>query len=871
LTLHTENAAEVRAVMNILAEARLITLGEDTAEVAHEALIREWPTLREWLNQDREGLQLHRRLTEATHEWEVLDREIGVLYRGSHLSQAREWAILHPSSLNAGERAFLEASNELEQREQTEREAQIQRELEAAKELAETQGRAAKQLRRRGVFLTGAFVLALVLAGAAIFFGGQSNRNAKQAHVEQLIATSRELAAAAISSLEEDPERSILLALQAEATMHTPEAENALHRSILASHTVLVVHNGAPVWDVTFSPDGKRFATTSQDKTAKVWDAKTGQLLLTLIGHTDQVAGIVYSPDGKRIATTSDDHTARIWDADTGQLLLTLTGHTGGIRRSAFSPDGTRLATISTDKTTRVWNAMTGKELQTFTQPAYAIDVAFHPDGHRIATSGSDGNVRIWDATTGKESLVLTVASELETMFLWGIAFSSDGKRVALAGEGINPVKIWDATTGELLLSGDLGHAIPPIDIAFSPDGKLAITGGLDQKAKVWDTTSGQVLSTLSGHTEGIIAVAFSPDGTRVATAGSDGTARIWDVTPAQELLFIPFAHPEINWNGWLSYNADGTRIVADYTDSNARIWDAASGKELMQLGGFTANTGAVQPSYSPDGKLIAAGNGDNKIFVWDAQTGEQLTTLVGFKGWARHIAFSPDGTRLASANDSDGTRTSNIGGTVTIWDLAAAKALLTIQISTYGTTSVAYSPDGKYLIAGEWGGLGIILDASTGDKLFILPEQSPVTAVSYSPDGKLVAAGRINGIVTIWNALTGKKLLTLKGHSGWVNAVPFSPDGKLIATVAEDGTARVWDAATGENLLTLPVDPQGVGGVSFSPDGKRLAIGGYSGIYVLALPIEDVIALAKARVTRTLTLEECQQYLHVEQCPSNP
>jgi len=139
LMSHTENAAEVRAVMNILAEARLITLGEDTAEVAHEALIREWPTLREWLNQDREGLQLHRHLTEATHEWEVLDREISVLYRGSRLAQGNEWAAINPMALNAQENAFLEASNRQSHLEEQEREAQLQRELNAAKKLAETE------------------------------------------------------------------------------------------------------------------------------------------------------------------------------------------------------------------------------------------------------------------------------------------------------------------------------------------------------------------------------------------------------------------------------------------------------------------------------------------------------------------------------------------------------------------------------------------------------------------------------------------------------------------------------------------------------------------------------------------------------------
>lgn len=870
LILRPEEAATTHAVLKALADARLITTTEHAAEVAHEALIREWPTLHGWLEENREELRLHRQLTETTQDWSSMDHDPDLLYRGARLAQTREWAITHASEMNELEHEFLNASIAFNERELEEREEQRQKELDAAQKLATSEKRRAeeqtsfsKQLRRRARYLMSAFVVALVLALASLFFSRQSQ-------IATRLATSRELAAAAISNLDVDPELSILLALQAESTTHTPEAENALHRSILASRTVLVVHNDAPVWDVTFSPDGKRFATTGQDETAKVWDAKTGKLLLTLTGHTDQTAGIVYSPDGKRIATTSNDHTARIWDAETGQLLLTLPD-TKGVRRSAFSPDGTRLVTVGADETAKLWDTTTGRELLTFTgHDDFINDVAFHPDGRRVATSSHDGTVRIWDATTGEESLVLSVASEFGKMLL-GVAFSPDGKRLAVVNDGMYPVKIWDAATGEVFFSGNPGHTVPPNDFAFSPYGKLAVTAGDDQKAKVWDTTTGRVLYTLSGHTESIISAAFSPDGTQVATAGSDGTARIWDITPATEILFIPFAHPEINWSGWLNYNPDGTRIVTDYTDSNARVWDAVSGKELMQLRGLTSDTGAFQPSYSPDGKWIAAGNDDNEIMVWDTQTGKQRTTLAGFKGWAHQIAFSPDGTHLASANDNDGMRTSNIAGTITIWDVASAKLLLTMQVSTLGTTSVAYSPDGQYLISGDWEGLGTVWDASTGSKLHILPHQAPVTAVSYSPDGKTVATGGYNGIVTLWNALTGEKLLTLKGHIGLVNAVPFSPDGKRIATVAKDGTVRVWDAVTGENYLTLPVDARGAGGVSFSPDGKRLAVGAYSGIYIFALPIEDVIALAKSRATRTLTLEECEQYLHVTACPVEP
>jgi transcriptional regulator with XRE-family HTH domain len=279
-------ATQLRAVLNTLAEARLITLNEDSAEVAHEALIREWQRLHEWLTQDREGLLLHRHLTESAQEWESRGRDPSELYRGARLAQSREWVSTNEERLNASERAFLEASMEQEEHDALEREAQRQRELEAAQKLAETQSRASKQLKQRAIILTGAFVLAIVLAGVAVFLGTQANENALEAQQNAEYATSRELAAAAISNLEEDPERSILLALQAESTAHTIEAENALHRSILASRVVFVLRHDDEIFSVTFSPDGRHIATASRDETVKIWDAKTGEFLMTLEGQT---------------------------------------------------------------------------------------------------------------------------------------------------------------------------------------------------------------------------------------------------------------------------------------------------------------------------------------------------------------------------------------------------------------------------------------------------------------------------------------------------------------------------------------------------------------------------------------------------------
>jgi WD40 repeat protein/transcriptional regulator with XRE-family HTH domain len=873
LARQSGEAPQLRGVLDTLAEARLITLNEDSAEVSHEALIREWQRLRQWLTQDREGLLLHRHLTESAHDWERRGHDPADLYRGARLAQAREWAAANEERLNAVEQAFLAASIELEQHEVLEREAQRQRELEAAQKLAETQSRAAKQLRRRALILAGAFILSLILAGAAIFLGRQASQNALVAQQNAASAKSRELASAAITNLDDDPERSILLALQAEATAHTDEAENALHRSILSSRTRLILHHDEKVWSVVFSPDGKWIGTASQDKTARIWDASTGRLLLTLSGHTDSVNGIVFSRDEKRIATSSDDHTAKVWDATTGKELLTLSGHTNVVARIAFSPDGTRLATTSWDHTAIVWDAVTGKELFTLSDgdgTSYEDDIVYSPDGKRIAISGldknaGDGFVKVIDAMTGRELLSLPDEQATDPR---GVAFSPDGTRLAVAGDGVFQVKVWDAGTGKVLLATNPFATGYPVDIAFSPDGKLAAASGEDFKAKVFNPVTGEVVLTLPGHTSGINAVAFSPDGTRLATASWDHTARVWDISPGNEALFIPrdvrvverttFSEFVPFFN--IRYSPDGTRILSDYPAENAsKLWDASSGKELLNLSGQ-----AEYLDYSPDGKMVATSI--NKIItVLDAKTGIQLQTLVGHDDYIRSLNFSPDGKHLASAS---------FDGKAIIWDLASGKAVFTLQDPGVQFFSVAYSPDGSHLFTGEGFAKGIIWDASSGEKVadFSLTEGQfgeTLFAAAFSPDGKRLAVGNRLGLISIRDGSSGKELLTWRGHLGRVQAMKFSPDGNLIATVSEDGTVRVWDAATGLNVLNLPVDSGGTGDVAFSPDGKRLAVSGMSGIYLFVLPTDELVTLAKSHVTRSLTTEECQQYLHVPACPA--
>ena len=372
LILTPEAAPGVREVLTLLADARLITIDSGVVELAHEALIREWPTLRSWLEEDREGLRLHRHLTLAAEGWERHGRDPGECYRGARLAQSVGWAATQAGVLSGSEQAFLDTSQRLAEREEAEGDARRRRELESAQALAETQRRAATQLRQRARYLLGAFVLAVIMAGVALFQAEQARQSAVTAQRERQIAHVRELAAAALSNLSIDPERSILLAMQAVSTTRAvdgsvlPEAEEALHRSILASHVALTLDgHTTPLIGVVYTPDGKRLATIGKDGTVKVWDATTGLELLNLPGTTPLADSygpqrLAISPDGALLAS-SDNNQVKIRDSVSGTELRTLSGHTAEVWAVAFSRDGKRLATGGLDATVQVWQVCHGR------------------------------------------------------------------------------------------------------------------------------------------------------------------------------------------------------------------------------------------------------------------------------------------------------------------------------------------------------------------------------------------------------------------------------------------------------------------------------------------------------------------------------
>jgi WD40 repeat protein/DNA-binding SARP family transcriptional activator len=862
-------------IIEAFGKSRLLSFDRDPltrgpmVEVAHEALLREWQRLREWLDASRADVRLQRLLAAAAAEWTSAGHEPSFLLQGARLAQFEGWAEDAKLALTQEERAFLEASLAERQKREAEEAARQRRELEAAQTLAEAQrqraeeqAQAASKLRQRAIFLALALGASIVLLLVAVWLGQLANRNAQAAQEQARLATSRELAAAAVNNLQVDPERSVLLALHALDKADTLEARNSLHQALPELHILRTIpaHKQAP--GVAFSPGGARLASMGVDGTAKVWDAATGQELLTLPGEPgDFGLAVAFSPDGKLLATGFATKVI-VWDAATGQKLFTLAGESIGptITHIGFSPDGQRLAAANMDGVPKVWDLTTRAEVFSLTGHEQPCDgIAYSPDGRLLATGDEEGIAKIWDAATGQELLTLRQSGVLHS-----VAFSPDSARLASANED-GTLKVWDSATGKELLS--LRYKSGLYDVAFMPDGQRLVTGHQDGTTQIWDAVSGQQLLTLAGHASTVVGVAVSPDGKRIATGGFDGTVRIWEAAPGRELLTLA-AHDDQVYDA--VYSPDGTRLGTVSLDGTAKLWDPVSGQMVLSLTTGSLAGGLTGLAFSPDGQRLATGSLAGPVNIWDIGAGQAVMTLTGHTYIVPGLAFSPDGTRLA---------TTSWDGTAKVWDLASGREIVAFTEHLKAMPSpppilmsVAFSPDGKRVFTGGGDGYVREWDSTTGQELRTFSgEELEVYGIALSPSGKLLAMGLQNGVVMVWDVVSGKKLLQLSGHAGLIPRLAFNQDETRLASASFDGFAKVWDVQTGQELMTLYGNTSNVFGVSFSPDSTRLATAGGDGtVRIYTLNMAELTDLARSRVTRALTTEECRRYFHLEQCPSD-
>ncbi|MEG4303636.1 nSTAND1 domain-containing NTPase, partial [Microcoleus sp. D3_18a_C4] len=544
-------------------QARLVVTGrqeqEDTVEVVHEALIREWGTLREWMNANRQFRTWQERLKMGLREWKNNNHDSGGLLRGTSLTVAEDWLRKRADEMTHEERDFIQVSVKERDRE-----------------------RQKKQRRRQLtiVGLSGFSAIALVLAGLAGFGWWR----AAITQINSLAQYSD-----ALLNLD-NKSKAVKTSLKAVVQMQrTPWVDADTRTQVELSLLNTVSQAAAPntlgghanwVWAVSFSPDGKLLATGSADRTVKLWDTTTGKQINTLTGHTNEVFAVSFSPDGKLLATGSADNTVKLWDTTTGKEINTLTGHTHWVWGVSFSPDGKRLATGSRDKTVKLWDTTTHKQIKTLTGHTDVVRaVSFSPNGKRLATGSADKTVKLWDTTTGQEIKTLTGHTDV----VWAVSFSPNGKLLA-TGSGDKTVKLWDTTTDKEI-NTLTGHTNAVYAVSFSPNGKLLATGSADKTVKLWDTTTGKEINTLTGHTNGVWGVSFSPDGKRLATGSRDKTVKLWDTTTGKQINTLT-GHTDVVRA--VSFSPNGKRLATGSRDKTVKLWDTTTGQEIKTLTGHT-------------------------------------------------------------------------------------------------------------------------------------------------------------------------------------------------------------------------------------------------------------------------------------------
>ncbi|WP_328959542.1 trypsin-like peptidase domain-containing protein [Streptomyces virginiae] len=801
------------------------TPGLPVAELIHDALIRDWGTLRDWVNQDRRfQVWLDRIRPRATH-W-AADDDPGDLLGGAALAEALEWS--QQRRLPGDIAAFITVSKQ-------------------------RQRAVGRRSRRLNTILAALLVLALVAAGGALWQWRTAVSQRQAALSQRQAALSRQLAAQSNTLISTNPELASLLAVQAYRTSDTPESRAGLGAAAALPHHHRLFGHDAEVMAVAFSPDGHTLATGSVDTTARLWDVATRKIRPTLEGHTGVVFSVAFSPDGRTLATGSSDDTVRLWDVATGSTRTTLYGHTDSVYSVAFSADGRTLATGSDDKTVRIWDFATGKLRSTLEGHGNRVSsVAFSSDGRTLATGSDDDTVRIWDFATGKLRSTLeghgsTVAS---------VAFSPDGHTLAV-GSNDNAARLWDVATGKLRTTLT-GHTALVDGVTFSPDGRTLATGSSDNTVRLWDVATGVTRTILKGHTDEVFSVAFSPDGRTLATGGADRTVRLWDTADAARTTVAgtPLAgHTEEVYA--VAYSPDGGTLATGGHNKTVELWDAATGKYRTTLPERPNSVFSV--AFSPNGSTLAAAGAELTVQLWDVATRKVRTTLTGHADLVNAVAFSPDGRTLATGSSDT---------TVRLWDLDTGKVRTTLEGHTGRVNAVAFSPDGRTLASGSYDKTARLWDVATGtSRLFLEETSGEVFSVAFSPDSHTLATGSEDTTVRLWDVDTGKVRTRLVGHAEAVFSVAFSPDGRTLASGSNDKTVRLWDPAASTTRATLTGHADEVHPLAFSPDGRTLATGSLdktARLWSVVLPEPDAAIEKICRtVNRDLTPEERAAYLH--------
>lgn len=866
-------------VLNVYGKSRLLTFDRDpqtresTIEVAHEAIIRNWDNVTEWIEANREILQVQRRLTASATEWQSFSKDPGYFASGVRLIQF-ESLLESDALLNNLETEYIKLSVDHREKERRREEARKEHEL-------QLQRRAATLLR----YIAGIMVIGLVITiGLSIYALGQQGQAEAQAEIaERRSEVSRSLALAANAEQWDDRNQELALALAIEAasveepppyaldvldhlayqpgieyifdehgtrvlfTDFSPDGTMVVTTSADTTARVWWVSTGElryvlrdhtdAVWVATFSPDSRILATGSNDNLIHLWDMSNGELIRTLSGHQGQVRGLAFSPDGTLLLSGSFDNDARLWDVETGEVIHELKGHTDSIFTVAFSPLGDTVLTGSFDDTVRLWDVATGEKIHVFRGHTNDLrDVAYSPDVKLMASASADSTAKIWDLQTGE--MIHDLVGHTETAWVMTVAFSRDGTKLA-TGSSDTTARVWSVATGELQ-NIYVGHTDRVSRVIFSPAGDRLLTGSWDTTARLWAVQSGEVIHSFEGHTDTIRSVAFSPNGNFFVTASLDGTARLWDVSSPDQLETYS-GHAEAILS--IDYHPERQLFATGSVDKTIRVWDSTTGQELVRLvGAGELDTWVRSIAFNNDGTQLLSGSEDKVALLWDIESQSVIQIFEGHGGWVTNAEFSPDDRYIVTSSLDN----ASIDFSVRMWDVETAEVVHIFEGHEKGVLDVEFSPDGTQILSGSEDDTVILWDATNGTMIRqFVGHADDVHAVAFSPDGKTIATASADATIKLWDIETGEEIVTITGHTGDVRSVVFSPDGTQLLTGSEDSTLRLWDVATGQSIHSFAGHSGEVTDAVFMPNANTIASVSWDGtirVWDTNLP-EDLVA----------------------------
>ncbi len=805
------------AVLERFVAARLLTVDASAVQISHEALLRAWPRLGEWVNSDRDWLVLHDQLAGAAEEWDRSSDDDSLLWTGARLATAIEHAARPGREVSQVERRFLTRSAEVRDHQQ---------------EADRRRARRTQQLLAAVAVLAAA---AIVLAVLAVNARGGAIRTRDQALSRQVALEARQLAPT-------DPSLAAQLALASYRISPTVEARSALIDATAGEIPTRLLGPVGPEF-LAAGADGRILAVAqSATDTVEIYNQSTNpptRLAQVRLPPGGQAFAVALSPDGRLLAAGGTADRVQMWnvsDPARPRPLATLGGFSSTVYSVAFSPGGRRLAAADADGTVHRFDlSSTGRPVA---QPLLRMPtggaakaVTFSPHGRRLAVAGAGGQLAVWIGSDPRPS----VAPPAGTADLESVAFDPDGTRLA-AGDANGRVDNWDMSAG-----GRLTAAGGPAEsastetyaTAFSPNGSILATGSADGSIHLYATSSWKVIATLRAPNP-VTSVLFE-GGHRLVTGDSGGVTRLWSVP-------VPASYQEPGRIFVTDFSPQGRDLYVGTsgTTGGVDVWSVASPGYLTDVAAIHLPAGfgplAGSAALNPAGTLLAAADSKPAIQLFRLAAPSTASPvgrpLTGNRPLIEQLGFAPDGKLLASSDD---------GGQVRLWDVtdpAHPRALPSIDTGNGEVLGFAISPDSRLIAAASTDGKVHIYDIADPGRPVLLSTVGGFSSYAYdaafTPDGRTLIAGSADGTVRLWNVTDpGRPRLLggpLTGPTGDIFQVSVSPDGRYLAAGSTNRAVWIWDISDpARPRLTdeLQAARDAVFSVQFGPHGRSLVAAG--------------------------------------------